>query len=81
MGIRVASDMNPRFSGLGSSWPRCYHKLRIGLSLGAAPVAMAAPAQQNKMKACNEQANAKEFGEGKGGERKAFMKGCLRQAG
>ncbi|MGE3978552.1 MAG: PsiF family protein, partial [Nitrospira sp.] len=35
---------------------------------------MAAPAQQNKMKACNEQANAKGFGEGKGEERKAFMK-------
>jgi hypothetical protein len=29
------------------------------------------------MKACNEQANAKEFGEGKGEERKAFMKECL----
>ena len=47
------------------------------LSLGAIPFAVAAPAQQNKMKACNEQANAKEFGEGKGEERKAFMKECL----
>jgi hypothetical protein len=47
------------------------------LSLGVTPFAVAAPAQQNKMKACNEQANAKEFGEGKGEERKAFMKECL----
>ena len=42
-----------------------------------APLAMAAPAQQNKMKACNEEATAKGFGEGKGDERKAFMKECL----
>lgn len=34
-------------------------------------------ADLNKMKACNEQANAKGFGEGKGEERKAFMKECL----
>ena len=34
---------------------------------------MAAPGQQNKMKACNERANKKGFGEGKGEERKAFM--------
>lgn len=47
------------------------------LSLGATPFTMAAPAQQNKMKACNEQATAKGFGEGKGEERKAFMKECL----
>ena len=47
------------------------------LSLGWAPFAMAAPAQQNKMKACNEQATTKGFGEGKGDERKAFMKECL----
>lgn len=47
------------------------------LGLGVTPFAMAAPAQQNKMKACNEQANAKKFGEGKGEERKAFMKECL----
>ncbi|MDH5739375.1 MAG: PsiF family protein [Nitrospira sp.] len=47
------------------------------LSMGWAPFTMAAPAQQNKMKACNEQANAKGFGEGKGEERKAFMKECL----
>ena len=47
------------------------------LGLGVTPFAMAAPAQQNKMKTCNEQANAKKFGEGKGEERKAFMKECL----
>lgn len=49
----------------------------FALTLGVAPLAMAAPEQQNKMKACNEQANAKGFGEGKGDERKAFMKECL----
>jgi len=42
-------------------------------SLGVTPWAIAAPAQQNKMKACNEQANEKGFGEEKGDERKAFM--------
>lgn len=47
------------------------------LSLGATPFATAAPAQQNTMKACNDQANSKGFGEGKGNERKAFMKECL----
>jgi hypothetical protein len=47
------------------------------LSLGWVSFAMAAPAQQNKMKVCNEQANAKGLGEGKGEERKAFMKECL----
>jgi hypothetical protein len=47
------------------------------VSLGVTPFAMAAPEQQNKMKACNERANAKGFGEGKGDERKAFMKECL----
>ena len=47
------------------------------LSLGMPSFAVAAPAQQNKMKACNEQANEKGFGEGKGDERKAFMKECL----
>lgn len=47
------------------------------LGLGVTPFAVAAPAQQNKMKACNEQANGKGFGEGKGDERKAFMKECL----
>lgn len=45
--------------------------------LSVAPLAVAAPAQQNKMKACNEQATAKGLGEGKGDERKAFMKECL----
>jgi hypothetical protein len=47
------------------------------LGLCAAPFAIAAPAQQNKMAACNTQANEKGFGEGKGDERKAFMKECL----
>ena len=39
-----------------------------------APLSGDAADQLNKMKACNEQANAKGFGEGKGEERKAFMK-------
>jgi psiF repeat len=39
--------------------------------------ALAAADQQNKMKTCNEQASVKGFGEGKGDERKAFMKECL----
>lgn len=47
------------------------------VSLGATPFAVAAPQQQNKMKACNERANAKGFGEGKRDERKEFMKDCL----
>lgn len=47
------------------------------LSLVVTPFAMAAPDQQNKMRVCNEQANAKGFGEGKDEERKAFMKECL----
>ncbi len=47
------------------------------ISIGMPSFAVAAPEQQNKMKACNEQANAKGFGEGKGEERKAFMKECL----
>ncbi|MBH0182422.1 MAG: phosphate starvation-inducible protein PsiF [Nitrospira sp.] len=47
------------------------------LRLGMTPFAVAEPDRQNKMNACNEQANAKRFGEGKGGERKAFMKECL----
>ena len=42
-----------------------------------APFAMAAPAKQSKMAACNAQANDKGLGEGKGDERKAFMKECL----
>ena len=49
----------------------------FAFSLGVTPWAIAAPAQQNKMKACNEQANEKGFGKGKGDERKAFMKECL----
>ncbi len=37
-----------------------------------------AGAQQNKMKTCNADADAKGFsGEGKGDQRKAFMKECL----
>ena len=42
-----------------------------------APLSSGAADQQNKMKACNEQANAKGLGEGKGAERQAFMKECL----
>ena len=42
-----------------------------------APIAGEAAEQQSKMKACSEQANAKGLGEGKGEERKAFMKECL----
>jgi hypothetical protein len=43
-----------------------------------APAAGAAPSQQNKMKACNAQADEKGLsGEGKGDERKAFVKECL----
>jgi hypothetical protein len=45
--------------------------------LGVAPFALAAPDQQNKMKACNEQATAKGLGEEKGDERKTFMSTCL----
>ena len=41
------------------------------------PFAMAAPAQQSKMKTCNAEATAKGLGEGKGDARKAFMKECL----
>ncbi|NGZ04166.1 MAG: phosphate starvation-inducible protein PsiF [Nitrospira sp. WS238] len=47
------------------------------LSLGGTPYALGAPAQQNKMKVCNDQANTKGLGEGKGEERRAFMKECL----
>ena len=42
-----------------------------------APFAIAEPAKQSKMAACNAQANEKGLGEGKGDERKAFMKECL----
>jgi hypothetical protein len=49
----------------------------LAFGLGVTPWAIAAPAQQNKMKACNEQANAKGLSEGKGDERMAFMKRCL----
>ena len=42
-----------------------------------APFAIAAPAQQNKMAACNTQADEKGLGDGKADERKAFMKECL----
>jgi psiF repeat len=47
------------------------------LGLWAAPFALAAPAKQSKMAACNAQANDKGLGEGKGDPRKAFMKECL----
>jgi psiF repeat-containing protein len=47
------------------------------IALVAAPLAGHAAEQQNKMKACSEQAKAKGLGEGKGEERKAFMKECL----
>ncbi len=44
----------------------------------ATPQLSDAAAQQNKMKTCNADANAKGLsGEGKGDERKAFMKECL----
>ncbi len=41
------------------------------------PFAIAAPAKQSKTAACNTQADDKGLGEGKEGERKAFMKECL----
>jgi psiF repeat-containing protein len=41
------------------------------------PLSSEAADQQNKMKVCSEQANAKGLGEGKGEERQAFMKECL----
>ena len=47
------------------------------LGLCVAPFAIAAPAKQSKMAACNAQANDKGLGEGKDDERKAFMKVCL----
>jgi hypothetical protein len=47
------------------------------LGLCVSPFAIAAPAQQNKMKTCNAEATAKGLGEGKGDERRAFMKECL----
>ncbi len=44
----------------------------------AMPQFVYAGAQQNKMATCNKDANAKGLsGEGKGDERKAFMKECL----
>lgn len=42
-----------------------------------APMTSHAADQENKMKTCSEQATAKGLGEGKGEERKAFMKECL----
>lgn len=41
------------------------------------PLSSEAADQQNKMKVCNEKANAKGLGEGKGEERQAFMSDCL----
>jgi hypothetical protein len=49
----------------------------FALGLCVAPFAMAAPAQQNKVKTCNAEANAKGLGEGKRDERKTFMSTCL----
>jgi hypothetical protein len=49
----------------------------FSLFLALTQLAVAA-GQQNKMKECNAQADAKGLGgEGKGDERKAFMKECL----
>jgi len=45
--------------------------------LCAAPLAIAEPGQQNKIAACNAQANEKGLSEGKGDERKAFMQECM----
>ena len=42
-----------------------------------APFAIAEPGQPNKMAACNAQAIEKGLVEGKGDERKAFMKECM----
>ena len=47
------------------------------VGLCVAPFAIAAPAKQSKMAACNAQANDKGFSEGQGDERKAFVKECL----
>lgn len=48
--------------------------LGLALSFGAASGAMAATAQQEKMKTCNADAKTKAL---KGDERKSFMKECL----
>ena len=53
------------------------HLCCFASSLGVTPFAVAAPAQQNRMASCNKEANEKGLGEGKGDERKAFMKECL----
>jgi len=45
--------------------------------LSTVPIAIATPATQSKMAACNAQANDKGLGEGEGDERKTFMKECL----
>ena len=46
----------------------------FALGLCVAPFAMAAPAQQNKMKTCNADAKTKGL---KGADRKTFMSSCL----
>jgi hypothetical protein len=46
-------------------------------SLSVAPFAPAASDQQNKMKACNDQANAIGLAEGKSDQQKAFMNECF----
>ena len=45
--------------------------------LCVAPFAIAQPGQQKIIAACNAQANEKGLSEGKGDERKAFMKECM----
>ena len=51
--------------------------LMLGAALITPPLSYAG-AQQNKMKSCNAEADAKGLsGEGKGDDRKAFMKTCL----
>ena len=45
--------------------------------LSTVPIAIATPATQSKMAACNAQANDKGLGEGEGDERETFMKECL----
>ena len=49
----------------------------VMLGFCVATFAMAATTKQTKMAVCSAQANDKGFGEGKGDERKVFMKECL----
>ncbi|MBX3237379.1 MAG: phosphate starvation-inducible protein PsiF [Nitrospiraceae bacterium] len=60
-----------------AKWSRVTLTALLGLVL-LTPAVSFAGAQQNKMKTCNADADAKGLsGEGKGEERKAFMKECL----